>query len=114
MSILMNREGRAFHLLNFASSTLTHGKTLIRRTCKRLRNSRDRFPGLHNRLASDITHRDLEPLLAPISPGGRNLVMRHLRSFFNFGIKRGFLTQNPSKEGSEAFHAIYSPFVFFF
>lgn len=62
---------------------------------KGLQNSRDRFPSLHTRLVSDITHRDLEPLLAPISPGGRNLVMRHLRAFFNFGIKRGYLLQNP-------------------
>jgi integrase len=62
---------------------------------KGLQNSRDRFPNLQTRMVSDITHRDLEPLLAPISPGGRNLVMRHLRAFFNFGIKRGYLLENP-------------------
>jgi integrase len=62
---------------------------------KGLRNCRDRFPSLHSRLVSDITHRNLEPLLSPISPGGRNLLMRHLRAFFNFGIKRGYLTENP-------------------
>jgi integrase len=60
-----------------------------------LRNCRDRFPSLHARLVSDIGHRDLEPLLSPISPGGRNLLMRHLRAFFNFGIKRGYVVENP-------------------
>jgi integrase len=62
---------------------------------KGLRNSRDRFSSLHSRLVSDITHRDLEPLLSSISPGGRNLLMRHFRAFFNFGIKRGYLIENP-------------------
>lgn len=62
---------------------------------KGLQNSRDRFPVLHDRLVSDITHRDIEPLLAPIPAGGRNLVMRHLRAFFNFGIKKKYLLENP-------------------
>ena len=55
---------------------------------KGLENTRDRFLSLHAKMVSDATHRDLEPLLAPISPGGRNLIMRHLRAFFNFGIKK--------------------------
>jgi len=55
----------------------------------------DRFPSLHDRLVSDTSHRDLEPLLNKIVPGGRNLPMRHLRVFFNYGIKRGYLTENP-------------------
>ena len=62
---------------------------------KGLQNSRDRFPVLHDRLVSDITYRDIEPLLAPIPAGGRNLVMRHLRAFFNFGIKKKYLLENP-------------------
>jgi len=55
----------------------------------------NRFPSLHDRLVSGISHRDLEPLLNEISLGGRNLQMRHLRAFFNHGIKRGYLTDNP-------------------
>jgi len=43
----------------------------------------------------DISHRDLEPLLNEIALGGRNFVMRHLKAFFNYGIKRGYLTSNP-------------------
>jgi len=60
-----------------------------------MRRTMDRFSLLHNRSVSDISHRDLEPLLNEIVPGGRNLPMRHLRSFFNYGIKRGYLTDNP-------------------
>jgi integrase len=62
---------------------------------KGLENTRDRFPTLHAKMVSDVTHRDLEPLLEPISSGGRNLIMRHLRAFFNFGIKKKYLTENP-------------------
>ena len=62
---------------------------------RELARTRDRFPTLHDRLASDITHRDLAPLLDVISPGGRNPVMRYLRAVFFFGIKRGYLTENP-------------------
>jgi integrase len=60
-----------------------------------LRYTRDRFPQLHDRLVSDLTHRDLEPLLLAISPGGRNPVMRYLRAVFNYGVKRGYLLENP-------------------
>jgi len=60
-----------------------------------LRQTVNRFPSLHDRLVCDISHRDLEPLLNEIVPGGRNLPMRHLMSFFNYGIKRGYLTSNP-------------------
>jgi integrase len=60
-----------------------------------MRRTVNRFPSLHCRLVSDISHRNLEPLLNEIVPGGRNLVMRHLRAFFNYGIKRGYLIENP-------------------
>jgi len=60
-----------------------------------MRRTMNRFPSLHDRLVCDISHRDLEPLLNEIVPGGRNFVMRHLRAFFNYGIKRGHLAENP-------------------
>jgi len=60
-----------------------------------MRRTMDRFSLLHHHSVSDISHRDLEPLLNEIVPGGRNLPMRHLRAFFNYGIKRGYLTDNP-------------------
>jgi len=62
---------------------------------RELRITRDRFPTLYEHLVSDISHRDLEPLLNAISPGGRNPVMRYLRAVFFFGIKRGYLAENP-------------------
>jgi len=60
-----------------------------------MRRTVNRLPSLGDRLVSDISHRDLEPLLNEIAPGGRNFVMRHLRAFFNYGIKRGYLTESP-------------------
>ena len=60
-----------------------------------IRRTMNRFSSLHDRLVSDISHRDLEPLLNAIVPGGRNLQMRHLRAFFNYGIKHGYLSDNP-------------------
>jgi len=66
-----------------------------RRYLTSMRQTVNRFPSLHDRLVSDISHRDLEPLLNEIVPGGRNPVMRQLRAFFNYGVKRGYLTENP-------------------
>jgi len=62
---------------------------------RELRITRDRLPTLSDRLVSDISHTDLEPLLMKISPGGRNAVMRYLRAVFNYGIKRGYCLENP-------------------
>jgi integrase len=57
--------------------------------------TRDRFPQLHAKLAVDIAAVELEKILRPLSPGARNPVMRYLRAVFNYGIKRGFLAENP-------------------
>lgn len=62
---------------------------------RELRITRNRFPTLHNRIVSEITHLDLDPLLSVISPGGRNSVMRYLRAVFFFGIRKGYLAENP-------------------
>jgi integrase len=62
---------------------------------RELRITRDRFPSLHKRMASDITHLELELVLSPLTPGARNPVMRYLRAVFFFGIKRGYLAENP-------------------
>jgi integrase/recombinase XerD len=62
---------------------------------KELRITRDRFPKIHARIVSDITAREIEAILRPLTPGARNPVMRYLRAVFNYGIKRGYLTENP-------------------
>jgi len=53
---------------------------------------------LHDRLACDIGPRDLEPILNMMTPGARNPVMRYLRAIFNYGIKGGYLTENPDHQ----------------
>ena len=62
---------------------------------KELRFTRDRWPQLHEKLASEIAPRELETLLARISPGARNPILRYWRAVFNYGIKRGYCFENP-------------------
>jgi integrase len=62
---------------------------------RQLEITRNRFSCLHDRIVSDITTDELRPLLDAISPGGRTPVMRYLLAIFFFGIKRGYLTDNP-------------------
>jgi integrase len=62
---------------------------------KQLEITRNRFPSLRDRIVSDITPEELRPLMSAISPGGRNPVMRYLRAVFFFGVKRGYLKENP-------------------
>src|SRR5262249_36808746 len=61
----------------------------------RIARDREEFLPLRERLACDIASRDLEPILNMMTPGARNPVMRYLRAVFNYGIKRGYLTENP-------------------
>src|SRR6266403_2614363 len=60
-----------------------------------LRATRDRWPQLHSLVVSDITHRDLSPIIGKLSRGARNPVLRYWRAVFNHGIKRGYLAENP-------------------
>jgi integrase len=62
---------------------------------RELRITRDRMPELHARLVCDIDAGDLEPRLNAMQPAARNAVMRYLRAVFNYGIKRGYLNENP-------------------
>jgi integrase len=62
---------------------------------RELRITRDRMPQLHKRIVFELTPRDLEPILNKLTPGARNPVMRYLRAVFFFGIKRGYMTENP-------------------
>ena len=57
-----------------------------------LRWAKERFATLHERLAADITVRDLDELLK----GEKATVwMRYLRAVFNYGVKRDYLAENP-------------------
>jgi integrase len=64
---------------------------------KELRISRDKFAPLHDRMVSDLQPRDFEPLLDALPASARNACMRYLRAVFTFGIRRGFLSENPAK-----------------
>jgi integrase len=60
-----------------------------------MRQTKERFPSLHKTLACDITPKMLDELLFPLPPASRDLVMRHWRSVFRYGIKRQYLRANP-------------------
>jgi hypothetical protein len=60
-----------------------------------MRQTRDRFPLLHEQLACDITAPVLEELLQPLPPASRDLTLRHWRSVFRYGHKRNYLRSNP-------------------
>jgi integrase len=49
----------------------------------------------HAKLVWDISHRDLELMLNEMTPGARSAVMRYLRAVLFYGIKRGYLRENP-------------------
>jgi hypothetical protein len=60
-----------------------------------MRQTKERFPSLQKILACDITPKMLDELLLPLPPASRDLVMRHWRSVFRYGIKRQYLQANP-------------------
>jgi integrase len=60
-----------------------------------MRQTRDRFPTLHEVLACDITPKILDELLLPLPPASRDLTLRHWRSVFRYGIKREYVRTNP-------------------
>jgi integrase len=62
---------------------------------RELRITLNRFPDLHGQTVCDITSHELDELLAPLSPGARNPILRYWRAVFNHGIKRGYLIKNP-------------------
>jgi integrase len=65
------------------------------RHLKGLRQTCNRFPTLHAMLVTDIDSRVLEPLVTKVPPGGRNLILRHFRAFFNYAIKKKWAVENP-------------------
>jgi integrase len=62
---------------------------------RELKITLNRFTDLHGKMVCDIASQELGSLLAPLSPGARNPILRYWRAVFNFGIKRGYLLKNP-------------------
>lgn len=54
-----------------------------------------RFPGLHGRIVAEILPQEIEAEMEGMTATVRNAFMRNLRAVFNFGVKRGWLTENP-------------------
>jgi integrase len=65
------------------------------RYLEQLHMARDRWPQLHEQLVCDIGHRELHSIISKLSRGARNPILRYWQAVFNFGIKRGYLTENP-------------------
>jgi len=54
-----------------------------------------RFPNLHDQIVADLSPQDVEGELEGMTPFARNGFLRNLRAVFNFGVKRGWLKENP-------------------
>lgn len=65
---------------------------------RNLRYTRERFSVLGERPVSELTVDDLVPIINPLLPTTRNLDIRHLKSIFRYGIKRGWLSENPAEK----------------
>jgi integrase len=62
-----------------------------------LRQTRNRLQSLHKKLLSTITPEHLERAMDGMPASVRNFTIRILGGLFNFGIKRGYCTENPCK-----------------
>jgi integrase len=60
-----------------------------------LRWLKGRLSALHDRIAADITVRDLDEVLKGEKATVKNAWMRYLRAVFNYGVKRDYLATNP-------------------
>jgi integrase len=60
-----------------------------------LRWLKGRLSALHDRLAADITVRDLDEVLNGEKATVKNAWMRYLRAVFNYSVKRDYLATNP-------------------
>jgi len=56
---------------------------------------KNRLVSLQDRLAADITVRDLDDVLSGEKATVKNAWMRYLRAVFNYGVKRDHLSSNP-------------------
>jgi integrase len=60
-----------------------------------IRQTRNRLASLHGRLLNEITPECLTKAMDGMTPSVRNFTIRILGGLFNFGIKRGFCSDNP-------------------
>ena len=68
---------------------------LSERYVTQLKWAQDRLKPIADRLASDITVRDLDAVLKGEKATVRNAFMRYIRAVLNWGLKRDYLSSNP-------------------
>jgi integrase len=73
-----------------------------------IKQARDKFKPLLDRLICDIKPDELEEILAKLPPASRNAKMRRLRSVFNLAIKRGWIGPGTSPIARMDFEEIQS------
>jgi integrase len=61
-----------------------------------LKWARNAFEPLADRLACDITVRELEAILEPLRPSVRDAFRRYVRAVFNFGLRLDYVALNPA------------------
>jgi integrase len=69
---------------------------------KSMRIALHRYPDLFDRMVCDITHKDLESLMATdprghVTNGARRTLTLNWSAFLNYGIRQGYLQENPVK-----------------
>jgi integrase len=62
---------------------------------RELRNVFERVAQLNNEVVSEIDPQQIDRALKGFPDGNRNAALRYLRAAFNYGIRRGWLTENP-------------------
>ena len=71
-------------------------KTTANRNYQReLRNVFERLAVLNDILVAELDPQQIEQALKGFPDGNRNAALRYLRAAFNYGIRRGWLTENP-------------------
>jgi integrase len=62
---------------------------------RELRNIFERVAQLNDVVVSDLDPQQIDQALKDFPDGNRNAALRYLRAAFNYGVRRGWLTENP-------------------
>jgi integrase/recombinase XerD len=60
-----------------------------------LRQTQNRFSTLNGRMAVDVTPDEIDEIANTAAPARRNGFLRVIRAVFNFGIRKGWCSENP-------------------
>ena len=63
---------------------------------RQLRDCCDRWPKMQNRMVSELTYKDFEKTVMALDKGARDHATTYLTAAFNYGIKKGWATENPA------------------